>query len=469
MALNPLEFNKLKLALQQRNKQATTTETSQPSYFQDASQDISQIGTDISSSFAKRQATVQEGKKAMQEGRQTGLETFYQTAGQGAGLVSDVIGAGVKGAVKAVLPQSAEEKTKETITGIAEPVINSQLVRSVVDKYNLLDEKTKRNLDATLGLGSLALDVATGFGGKKIAQTGIETGIKGVVKGGELIVPTAEIAANRAGKVLKTVAESAYQISVPTKESTRIALQSYEAAQPSIWNRVKNFISGTEGVGTKPIVEANTAARLGLSGTEWKLGVQAKQTSEKLWNDVIQPALFESKVRVNMKQFIANMKKEIAKTPELGRRTELTDALNAFAEDYKNVSNISLDKLQQYKEGWAKFIPEKAYKGKPIGSSFKEIQDMAAGKARDIIYNTLGGDIKTAYFDYGNLKSIAEAGIKSMDQLRTKSWSRQAWEFVLDKAVTPVTTIAGKVLYKTGDGLEFLGDAGAKKVKDIIK
>jgi hypothetical protein len=39
----------------------------------------------------------------------------------------------------------------------------------------------------------------------------------------------------------------------------------------------------------------------------------------------------------------------------------------------------------------------------------------------------------------------------------------------MDKAVTPVATVAGKILYKTGSGLEFLGDKGAKKVGDIIQ
>jgi hypothetical protein len=38
----------------------------------------------------------------------------------------------------------------------------------------------------------------------------------------------------------------------------------------------------------------------------------------------------------------------------------------------------------------------------------------------------------------------------------------------MDKAVTPVATVVGKILYKTGEGLEFIGESGAKKVGDIV-
>ena len=39
----------------------------------------------------------------------------------------------------------------------------------------------------------------------------------------------------------------------------------------------------------------------------------------------------------------------------------------------------------------------------------------------------------------------------------------------MNKAITPVVTIGGKILYRTGEGLEFIGNRGAKKVGDIIE
>jgi hypothetical protein len=138
-------------------------------------------------------------------------------------------------------------------------------------------------------------------------------------------------------------------------------------------------------------------------------------------------------------------------------------------ESYKNVKNISFPKLQEYKEGWAKFIPERAYRGKPIAGALREVQDTAAGLAREKIYNAFDDTLRQAYIDYGNLKSIAEAGIKSIDPLRSKGAFKQAWEALIDVGITPISSILGKVIYKTGGGLEFVGEKGMKKIGDLIK
>lgn len=267
---------------------------------------------------------------------------------------------------------------------------------------------------------------------------------------------------------LKSAGEGMYGLSVPMQESTKIALQNYQAGEGGLMDRVKGKLTG-DTKNTPPITEAQTAARHGLTGTEWQLGVQAKQVAGKLWQQDIEPVLAKSKARVSMSQFFDEVEKEInSSTKELGNRNALLEGLNALKEDYKSVRNISLTKLQQYKEGWAKFLPDSTYKGKPIANSLKAVKDIAAAKAREIIYKHGGPEIQQAYIDYGNLKSIEEAGRKSVDLLRSKGISKQVWEFVLDKLVTPVATIGGKVLYRTGEGLEFVGDRGAKQVRDVI-
>ena len=171
-----------------------------------------------------------------------------------------------------------------------------------------------------------------------------------------------------------------------------------------------------------------------------------------------------------MKDFFNNVENEIIKnTKELSRRNSLLEALDALRQDYGKVSHVGLEKLQQYKEGFAQNLPESVYKGKPIGGALKEVKNIAARKAREVIYKYVGEDGKRAYIDYGNLKAIEEAGRKSIDQLRSKGVSKQAWEFIMDKAVTPITTTLGQVLYRTGEGLELIGKRGAKKVRDIVK
>jgi hypothetical protein len=171
-----------------------------------------------------------------------------------------------------------------------------------------------------------------------------------------------------------------------------------------------------------------------------------------------------------MKTFFSNLRQRIiSETPQLNRRNSLIEALDAMMEDYKKVSNVSYTKLQDYKSGWARQVPERVYKGKPIAGALNEVRNMAAQDARSMIYDALGGDIKQAYIDYGNLKSIEEAGIKSVDALRSKGVTKQVWEFIVDKAVTPVFSGGGKVVYKTADGLEFIGDKmGYKTVGDLL-
>jgi len=276
----------------------------------------------------------------------------------------------------------------------------------------------------------------------------------------------------KTGELLKQAGEKTTGIAITSKEPLLIALQSYEAQQPTLFQRVKNFIGGekAEVIGTKPITEAQTATRLGVAGTEWQLGVKSVRIKNQLWDDIIEPALEASGEFVSKNEFLNSLRQRIiSENADLSRRGTLLNALESFSEDFKHVNQFKLPKLQAYKEGWAKFVPEKAYKGQPIAGALNEVRNLAAQEARKIIYEKLGDKVKAAYLDYSNLISIAEGAIKSVEALGAKSWSRKLWEAFIDKTVTPVSTYGGQVLYRTGDKLEFLGKKGAKKIGDIIK
>ena len=270
------------------------------------------------------------------------------------------------------------------------------------------------------------------------------------------------------GRVLKGAGEGSYGITVTPSEGMTRALQTYKESTPNLANRIKNAVSGeTKG---KPITEANTAARYGLMGTEIEIGVQAGRFMNKIWKEKVQPALSGNKGKLDMNKLFDKLKSKIIKeNPELTRRNALLSGLDDLKSEYGKVSKVGLEKLQKYKEGWTKFQSEQAWKGKPISSSFKEVMMMAGDEARDLIYKNTPEGTKQAYIDYGNLKSIREAGIKSgVGDLAKKSIGRGAWQFIMDKAITPVVTVAGKILYRTGEGLEFIGESGAKKVGDIV-
>jgi hypothetical protein len=332
------------------------------------------------------------------------------------------------------------------------------------DIANILPTLNKTNLQAVLeavGVGADVLSAGTLKPAGAVAKVAVDA-----------TAGAAKSAAAGTGAALKTAGEKATGLGVAMEVPTRQALQSYQAAQPTLLGRVKNLITGTtEASAAKaPTTEANTAVRLLQPGTEWQLGVHAKRVAGELWSNTIAPALSGTKDKVDMRAFIGDMRNQIIKeNADLSRRATLLNALNAFGEDFGKVGQVGFQKLQAYKEGWAKFVPEKAYKGQPIAGALNEVRALAAQKARQLIYQKLGAGVRQAYIDYGNLKSIEEAGIKSVDALRSKGVTKQVWEMVMDKAVTPIATAAGKVLYKTGEGLELVGQSGAKKVRDIIQ
>ena len=274
------------------------------------------------------------------------------------------------------------------------------------------------------------------------AVAGVKAGAKAPEVAGK-VVEGVKPAISATGKVLKAGGEASYGVTVTAEEATRRALQSYQAKQPNLMGRVKNMLKGeTKG---KPVTEANTAARKGLVGTEQELGVQAKRVAGELWKNEVAPKLKANKEKINMQTFLGEIKKEIQSNPDINRRKTLLTAFNKFALDNKKVGNFGLEKLQDYKVEWAKFIPESYSKsGKAISGSLNEIRAIAKQKASQIIFEKLGEDTKMAYIDYGNLKSIMESGIKSGADPAKQSLGRNVWQFIMDKTITPVATIGGK-------------------------
>lgn len=336
---------------------------------------------------------------------------------------------------------------------------NPNVQKFAMSKAGEMTERIAENIGNVATIGGA---VAGASGVPKVA--GATGNIAGKVAQG------AKPAIGGTGRALKNLGEKAYGITITPEEATAQSVRKYNAKAGNLVERTKNMIRGeTEG---KPITEANTAARLGLVGTEKGLGVQATKAASDLWEGKIAPALDKVKGKVDMKSFLGDLEKEI-KTTVKGRtrRTDLLEALEKMREDYKGVGKVSLKMLQRFKEeDWAKFVPETSYKGKPIGSAFKEIQNLAAKKSRGVIYKYAGEEAKQAYIDYGNLQSIMKAADRSATgDLAKKSFTRNIWQTIMDSAVTPIATTAGKILYRTGEGLEFVGEKGAKKVGDIVE
>ena len=154
--------------------------------------DIKETGSAIKSTIASTRTRIGEAKSARARGEQGLARTFGQVVGSVAGGISSGIGDVTIGAGKALLPQGAEDavksgvgKTAQAIIPIAQKVDSAlgQPIGTMMSKYKNLDPKSKRDVDALFGIGSLALDVATLGLGKKAGGA--------VVKEGKAVAKTA--------------------------------------------------------------------------------------------------------------------------------------------------------------------------------------------------------------------------------------------------------------------------------------
>jgi hypothetical protein len=242
--------------------------------------DIKQIGTDVVTSAKVRSANLGESIEAYQKGEQGLGRTIFQGIGQAAGFAGDVTGDIIKGGVKTAMSQEGEEALKGDIKTVAEPIVASESVQNIINKYKSLDPKVQRDLDSLLGIGSLVLDVATaGFGGAgvKTGTQAIKTGVtktaetiaETAVKGADLITPTLKKGLNTVTDVIKPVAEEAKLI--PGRVATNIA------AKKATEQTVKEL----------PTKVAQTAARSGIEVPDIKylytIPKEFKETAKKLF------------------------------------------------------------------------------------------------------------------------------------------------------------------------------------------
>lgn len=290
-----------------------------------------------------------------------------------------------------------------------------------------------------------------------VAKTGAEYAALEAVGG-----PVASIA----GKVLKAGGKKLAEAFIPTSAKEAQYLLAYKAATP-FGERFKAALGFGED--TAPQTAGSTAFDKGLMGTESGIGVRAKRTASSLWSALIQPALKQNKdVLIDMPKFFDEIgSKIIANNPERSRQKELLEALDALKADYKGVNFANPEQLQQFKEGWAKFIPDKAYRGKPIAGSFKEVQDEAADGARQLLYDILGPDVRQAYFDYGNLQGLQELGQTAM-QGRIKGGTGTSVKGLMEAFTVPIGTVGGQTVYKVGQGVELIGRPGARTLRDLL-
>lgn len=269
-----------------------------------------------------------------------------------------------------------------------------------------------------------------------------------------------------AARGVEAAGKGVFKYFIPRNKQEAQMLQTYKANKPFL-QRLTDIAKGTAKV---PRTAAETAFEQPTIGTEAMIGVQAKRAQTELWKNLIKPQLDSITDPVDLKAFFDTAKNEIiAKTPELTRQRSLLNALESVADDYADEATVSLSKLQDLKSGWAEFVPEKVYRGESISGALNEVRNFLASQARQTIYDKLGGGIRTAYIDYGNLGALKELGQKAMAGSVLKPGGTQSLiESIFRKLLTPISTISGFTVYKAGKGIELIGPRGLSTVGQFI-
>jgi hypothetical protein len=285
-------------------------------------------------------------------------------------------------------------------------------------------------------------------------------------------IPLAPAALKATGRLTSKAGSKLVEAAIPTSSREAKILQAYKAEKP-FFSRVADVLKGTE---KAPQTAGKTAVKTsagqsinGLFGTKSQIGVQSKRASKSLWEGVINPRLEASPYKVDLPTFFEKKAQDIiTENSDLSRQKVLLEALDSIKEDYAGVGEVSLSQLQKFKEGWAKFVPEKAYKEKPITGAFNDVRNSLVDEARTTIYDQLGDDIKQAYFDYGNLVGLQEMGQVAMTGSKLKGGAGSFISELASQAITPVATVGGQVVYKLGNGLEVIGKAGANTLGALL-
>jgi len=360
--------------------------------------------------------------------------------------------------------------------GVAKGLVGD-VVRPLAQGLQYVGQKTMSlapgisydNVRAKTGFEDLKDETAAGQNQISALQTDTSAEVVGRVAANiaSFFIPASPVALGT-GKVLGTTGKIITKVGVATTAKEAPLLQAYKARY-SVAERIASAL-GIKTILNKPVTNADTVVRNKLFGTESMIGVKAKKAAGNIWNKVIGPALKSSKEKVNIKFFIKELQEQVENIPELSRRNEMRNALMSLADDYKKIGDVSLETLQKYKEGWAKYLPDKVYKGKPVAGAFRDVQNMAASLARNKIYKAIPDiEIRAAYLDYGNLKNLQEIGQKAMTGAKFKGGAGGFLHGVYDMLITPIATTGGLTLYKTGEGLEFIGKQGVGLLGHIFK
>lgn len=434
---------------------APTPAPQKPGFFRDAWEDIKQTGSSIADTFRQGERKVDDIDAAEGQGA---LRSGFQELGARAGTLSGAVGDAVIGIGKTILPQGAEDAVADTVEAVAKPLVQSAPIQAVIAKYESLDEKTKRDVDALIGIGSLTADLAGGIGLKKAGQEAAKVGLNatrsvatGVGKAtAGAAVPTVssvgKYTAGRLPKLLGIFSGENDDVIRFALRNPKVANLGIEQGDVALRQAVKEGAENSLKI-RSAFVQAHSQAKKQVLGQYTKV-VIPKNNVKGIFNDLLR----ENNVKVTKDGLDFSTSKIIANPGEIKKIEDAWRALD-------NWDKFTFDSLDEYKQLIGKltrFADEAGVPSKSpfLGSLYNELNETVARKLpKDIAtkYRTLNknfssnielyDDIVDAFNSGDPFSKLANALGKNKDTLR------QVLEFYEKKSGKPVLPIvAGREL-----------------------
>jgi hypothetical protein len=159
-------------------------------------EDIKSIGSNIKEDISRRASSISETFRQGVSGELSGAEAGYRITGQIAGGIGDVLGQTVIGGVKSLIPPSVEAKIGEAGKKLLNTKLGEQAVIALSNGMQSYQDWKKENprfaanLESTLNIADLAIDLATIGSVSGVKKAAKETLQEGAEEAGEKLLKT---------------------------------------------------------------------------------------------------------------------------------------------------------------------------------------------------------------------------------------------------------------------------------------
>jgi len=255
-------------------------------------------------------------------------------------------------------------------------------------------------------------------------------------------------------ELLQWVGKAVYKTTMPPTADEARAIQSYEAGV----SKVKPVTSVDTALESSLLRKwnplKNPQINLWMFWTKSWIGVQAKSEANNLFTENIAPIFAKENEKwttFKYSDLIAKARDNVnkAKNFSIEEKKSIIGHIDEIAKEYK--WNTTLENLDLVKRDIANKLPAKYYKWGKMTTTLKDAQWYLADAFRNTVHDYISANYwvnsSKIYKDYANLQGLAKMWQKAMSAWGTE-WAWWLIKYIAWEIATPITTTAGKLIYK---------------------